>query len=100
MGNQLKAGGLGVKSDTSAVPSAFASSMAKAMEDALNTLLDAEGHPRVPVDNTPESRDRRLMFVAIAQGVVNHLVANEDAFRIRRDDGTVLSNHNVRISKT
>ena len=98
MGDKLKAGGLGAESHVG-IPPEFAGSMAKAMEDALNSLLAAEGKPTVPTDNTAEVRDRRIMFLAIARGVVDHLVANEDAFTIRRDDDTVRPEHNVRIAK-
>ncbi|HEY5955636.1 MAG TPA: hypothetical protein VIV60_03740 [Polyangiaceae bacterium] len=98
MGDKLKPGGLGDADDPSDFPNAFANSMAKAMEDALNDLLDDEDKPTLPTDNSPETRDRRLMFVAIARGIVNHLVANEAAFTIRRDDDTVRSDHNVRIA--
>ena len=36
-----------------------------------------------PADNDePETRDRRRLFVAIAQGVIDHLAANPDAFRL------------------
>ena len=78
----------------------FASSMAAAMEAALNRLLDEVGRPRVPTDNSDETRDRRVMFLAIAQGIVDHLVANEDAFRIVDDDGDTLDNHHIRIRHT
>lgn len=78
----------------------FANSMAAAMEAALNTLLDQVGRPRVPTDNSDETRDRRVMFLAIAQGIVDHLVANEDAFRIVNDDGDTLDNHHIRVRHT
>ncbi|MCI0345911.1 MAG: hypothetical protein L0221_10790 [Chloroflexi bacterium] len=91
MGNTLKAGGQ--------VPD-FAGSMAAAMESALNTLLVAEGRPAVPTDDSPETRDRRVMFLAIAQGIVAHLVANQDAFQIVDDDGDPLANHHVVIGHT
>ncbi len=78
----LKPGNLGDPSD-GAIPPAFADSMAAAMESALNVLLTSEGHDPVPVDNTPESRDRRTMFIAIAQGIVSHLVAKQAAFVIK-----------------
>lgn len=93
MGTTLRRGGLD--------PSAFANSMAEAMEVALNQLLAAEGKPTVPTDDTEEVRDRRIMFVAIAHGIINHLVDNEDAFTVRRqDDNTELSQHNVRIARS
>ena len=90
MGTTLKRGGLD--------PDDFANSMAEAMEVALNQLLFDEGKPTVPTDDTEEVRDRRIMFVAIARGIIDHLVANEDAFTIRRhDDDSELLQHNVRI---
>jgi len=89
----LKRGGLGDKDDPSPIPSAFANSMAKAMEDALNVLLASEGNPPVPVDNSRESRDRRIMFLAISKGIVDHLVAKEAAFEIRDDDNDLRPLH-------
>lgn len=77
----------------------FANSMARAMETALNNVLVAEGKPALPTDNSAETRDRRTLFVAIAQGVVNHLVANPDAFVVTADNGTTLGNHKIRIDK-
>lgn len=90
MGDKLKAGGQ--------VPN-FAGSMAEAMENALNLLLVAEGRPQVPTENTAETRDRRVMFLAIAQGVVNHLTANADAFRVVRGDGTPVTDRRIVIEK-
>jgi hypothetical protein len=93
MGTTLKLGGLD--------PDDFADSMAEAMEEALNQLLSDEGKPTVPTDDTEETRDRRILFVAIARGVINHLVDNEDAFTVRRqDDNTELAQHNVRIARS
>jgi hypothetical protein len=85
----FKRGGLGLQSDSSSIPAAFADSMAKAMEDALNILLDQEGNPKVPVDNTRESRDRRTMFLAISRGIIDHLVTNQAAFVIRDNANNV-----------
>lgn len=92
MDTTLKRGGLD--------PTSFADSMAEAIETALNDLLAAEGKPTVPTDDSPETRDRRILFVAISRGVINHLVNNEDAFTIRRDDDTERPNHNVRIARS
>jgi len=88
----LKPGGLGSPADP-AIPPDFANSMAAAIEAALNNLLSSEGNPTVPIDNSPESRDRRVLFLAIAQGVVNHLVQNQDAFRIRNSTGDPVGLH-------
>lgn len=87
MGDELKGGDL---------DDGFAGSMAEAIEDALNDLLDDEDKPRVSTDDTPETRDRRIMFVAIAQGVVNHLVANPGAFNVTEDSA---GTHSVSIEK-
>ncbi|HEY6724381.1 MAG TPA: hypothetical protein VI197_10120 [Polyangiaceae bacterium] len=101
MGDKLKPGGLGLSvhdGGTTGVPSAFADSMAQAMEDALNDLLSQEGKPTLPTDNSTEARDRRMLFVAIARGIVSHLTENEDAFSIRDDDDDELNQHHVRIA--
>ena len=74
--------------------------MAEAMEQALNDLLSSEGKPTVPTDDTEEVRDRRIMFVAIARGVIDHLVTNEGAFTIRNDAEDELFQHNVRIANS
>lgn len=56
---------------------AFDNSMAKEIEDALAILMGPlpPGPPKV-VD------DRRRLFIAIANGVINHLKDNEAAFEI------------------
>jgi len=88
MGDKLKPGGQA---------GAFADSMAEAMEVALNDLLDDEGRPPVETDDSTETRDRRILFLAIARGIVDHLVANQDAFVIENDVGNALPGHNVKI---
>jgi hypothetical protein len=78
----LKPGGMGLSTEVG-MPAAFQSSMAAAIEAALNNLLPGEGRDTLPVnDNSPETRDRRLFFCAVAQGVVNHLRNNADAFKV------------------
>lgn len=54
-------------------------SMAKAMEDAFIAEW-----LRVKEDQAaPEmTEDMRLIFVAVAQGVINHLKANQNAFEV------------------
>ena len=57
----------------------YAASMASAMEDAFMN----EWHNFMNGADAPAMNDQmRLMFVAIAQGVVNHLKANHDAFKV------------------
>ncbi len=97
MASELKPGGLG-DPDFVGTPPEFAASMAQAMEQALNDLLVAEGKPALDTANSAETRDRRTLFVAIARGVVSHLVTNHDAFDVTENDGvTELGNHRVVI---
>lgn len=98
MGSILKAGGLGAVGEPG-IPGDFAGSMAKAMEDALNELLsDEEGREPVSTENTSETRDRRIMFVAIARGILRHLDANQAAFDVTDNDGDTISDHQVSIA--
>jgi hypothetical protein len=92
--DKLKRGALGSIADPSDVPSEFASSMARAMEIALNQFLTGEGKDAVPIDNTAESRDRRILFLAISKGIIDHLAANQAAFQIQDVNGNPL---NVKI---
>lgn len=55
----------------------FSGSMAAAIESELNAMLVNDGLPGLPVDSSPETRDRRRLFVAIARGVVRHLRDNQ-----------------------
>lgn len=87
MSHELKRGALGSPADETPLPAEFAGSMAAAMEAALNFYMTGEGKQAVPVDNTTESRDRRILFLAIAKGVIDHLAAKPDAFRIVQSDG-------------
>ena len=77
----LKPGQMGSANDPS-TPAAFADSMAADIEAAFNDLLQDAGLPPLADDNSKESRDRRRLFVAIARGVVRHLVEHQDAFTI------------------
>ncbi len=54
-------------------------SMAAAIERQLNDLLTEP----LPTGDSPEARDRRRMFAAIARGVIEHLAANPDALVIQ-----------------
>ena len=65
--------------------------MAAAIEAELNALLFADGLPRLDIDNSPESRDRRRLSAASSRGVVRHLVANLDAIKVRRVDESQVS---------
>jgi hypothetical protein len=53
-------------------------SMAAAIERQLDALLT---HP-LPQDDTPEARDRRRLFAAIARGVIEHLIAHPGALEV------------------
>jgi len=68
-------------------PAVFADSMAAQIEAAFNALLAEEDLPRVPDDNSKESRDRRRLFVAIARGLVRHLDEHREAITVTVPDG-------------
>jgi hypothetical protein len=51
-------------------PAEFAGSMAAAIENELNRLLTLEGKAPLVLDNSSDSRDRRMLFIAISRGVV------------------------------
>jgi hypothetical protein len=71
-------GAAGLKPDRK--PDEFASSMAEAIENALWTLLQADKMNTFEVNtDSNEARDRRRILVAIAQGVIRHLVDNAGA---------------------
>src|SRR5262249_61224746 len=82
MANQLRSGGMGTKG-SGGEPVEFQNSLAESIEKALNALLSADGLEQVPVsNNTDETRNRRRLMAAIAQGVVRHLVDNAASFEI------------------
>jgi hypothetical protein len=84
MGNQLRPGGMGPQTPETGKPADFTNSMAEAMETALNDLLAADGKDTFTTDdNSPDTRDRRRLFVAIARGMVEHLSENQGAFVIK-----------------
>jgi hypothetical protein len=68
---------------------------AAAIERAMNALMstgpDALSPP--PADDTRESRQRRLLFAAIARGVIAHLKAHPEAFEVVFTE--VPSNHTI-----
>jgi hypothetical protein len=55
--------------------SSMASAMEKAFVDEWSSFMEGADAPKM-------SDQMRLMFVAIAQGVVNHLQANPGAFKV------------------
>ena len=100
---QLRPGGMGNASDPlNARPPDFANSMADAMDTAFHTLLSKEGMKTFAVDtNSKEARDRRRLFVAIAQGVIRHLTDNAGALVIKDTTNTVLPDHiDVQVDST
>lgn len=72
---------------------AFANSMAEEMEKALNEVRGEENMTSIPIGD----RDRRMLFIAISRGVINHLKNKEQAFTIKGSDtgtSTSTSTHN------
>ena len=53
-----------------------------AMDAALDALMRADGRPGLPDAPPDQVQDRQRFFIAIATGVIEHLRANPDAFRI------------------
>jgi hypothetical protein len=82
---------MSIKPGDLSTPGAFAGSMAQLIETELNTLLRNDGLPELPIDDTPETRDRRRLFVAIARGVVKHLVDNRASITVAIGGGVVSS---------
>ena len=74
---------------SASAPTAFENSLAKAIEDQLNWLLDNDDIEKLPTDDSQETRDRRRMFVAIARGVIQHLNDNRNSIRIDFGSGVV-----------
>ncbi len=71
----------------------FDDSMAEAMENALANLWLAKTGQALP---SATQEDRRLMFIAIAQGVVRHLKDNaagafDVSVSVNQDDGPLVS---------
>jgi hypothetical protein len=61
----------------------FNDSMAEAIENALNALTPLPSAPQAMVD------ERRTLFIAIAQGVIDHLASKQAALQIEFDVGLV-----------
>jgi hypothetical protein len=93
-GTKLIPGALGAET-AQGKPAEFKGSMAEAIEDTLNALLPADRRFDVN-DNSAETRDRRTLFVAIAQGVVKHLAANPGALEITHTTGAAAT-HKVEV---
>ena len=52
--------------------------MAAAIERRVRELMQTP----LPTDDTPEARDRRVLFAGIARGVVDHLIAHPEALKV------------------
>ena len=85
-GNQLYGGTLG---DFDIVDN-----MAKEIENAFAAVRLSAGITD-PLPTGTNSRDMRMMFVAIATGVINHLKNNPQAFGVHVSDGTNTMDGNV-----
>ena len=84
MANALDPGNMGPREPANQIPSDFALSMAS---NAFLALLKQDKMTGFVTDtNAPEARDRRRLLIAIAQGVVRHLVDNADAFEVKGTD--------------
>jgi hypothetical protein len=86
----IKPGGMGSLANGEPPP-AYADSMAQEIEKQLNQLLVDDLLPPLLMDNSPETRDRRRLFVAIARGVVKHLNDRRHDIKVRRTDDSLVS---------
>lgn len=68
---------------------AFADSMADEIEKALNQVRVEEGLAAL----TAGDRDRRLLFIAIARGVINHLQKKQEAVAVTVTNGHTYHGH-------
>lgn len=59
----------------------FADSMAEEIEKAFNQVRGENGLPALS-GTTVDVRDRRMLFIAIARGVINHLDKKHAAFEV------------------
>ncbi|MES9852185.1 MAG: hypothetical protein ABW170_10170 [Candidatus Thiodiazotropha sp. L084R] len=79
----------------------FTDSMAAAMENALRQ--EYEAIKDVPMPDTPDE-DRHMLFVAIAQGVVGHLIDNLGAITVSvtttQDDPLAIQSKNGNVEVT
>lgn len=73
-----------LKPGSNSASASFAGSMASAMEQAFN-----EEWPYVMKDAAvpPSSEQMKLLFTAIAKGVVRHLQANANSFKVTVSNG-------------
>jgi hypothetical protein len=79
-GNQLYGGTLADFDSTD--------NMAKEIENAYKAVRVKAGITD-PLPSGPRADDMRMMFVAIATGVINHLKNNAMAFAVEATDGTI-----------
>jgi len=88
MANALDPGNMkGSPDPANQIPSDFELTMASAIENALLKLLQQDNMNSFATNtNAPEARDRRRLLIAIAQGVVRHLIDNAGAFQVSGTD--------------
>ncbi len=71
-----------------------ADNMAKEIETAFAAVRASAGITD-PLPSGANAKDMRMMFVAIATGVINHLQNNPAAFAVQVHGGTLTSTGNV-----
>jgi hypothetical protein len=57
----------------------FADSMAQEIENAYNAVLAENGKDPLP---SGDPNDRRMLFIAISRGVINHLQKKQKAIKV------------------
>jgi hypothetical protein len=68
--------------------------MAKEIETAFAAMRQAAGITQ-PLPSGSSAQDMRIMFLAIARGVIQHLANNPQAFQVKVSDGPLVSTGGV-----
>jgi len=97
MADPLYAGAMGSAADAS-TPVEFQDSLASLIEDRYWALLDPDNRFD-RTTNAETDRDRRRLFVAIAQGIVDYLHAHPGAFRVE-PSGNLPADTRIEIDRT
>lgn len=75
---------------------AFADSMAEEIELAYNAVLAENGKKPLPA---ADAADRRMLFIAIARGVINHLQKKQKAVTVKLPPAPAGQTLMVEVSK-
>ena len=72
----------------------FSGSLASSIESAFDSVRAEYGLDPLPADGTD---DRRMLYLAIARGIVEYVAANEDAFVVPRHASGTTGRHALHV---